>query len=169
MSLDIDGAILTVLKGMSSTGSITAIVKPLCFVFDAKKDTNKGKILRDPNDYPQVRLESKGNTIAVGGPRTFAMNATNFSPSTCNAPIPGRAIVLITVIHEGAFQDTTLESAIDAFLMGKFPTLGLSWVANFSIAKTLATETNDLTKRLPRAVSRRTITFQIRPYHSQLV
>lgn len=149
-----------------STGS-PPLVKPGCFLFDTSVDVAKRKVVKTPNEFPNIRLDIIKSALIEDRktPLTFGMNSVSFSSAVCNIPVSSEAVIRLMTTYPNIrmVDQTNLEAAIDSFLMSKFPKFGLQYVSNFSVVKSRVDEKDpELTQNAPRTITRRLITFNLR-------
>lgn len=131
---------------LEANATFTTSVKSGCRIKADDPDVMRQISQSMPSDFPQLKIELKRAKEAQGTPRTFGMNSTSYSPSTCDYPVPISQDVLFTITYDALRQasDTPIEATIKSVLYAKFPKLGLSFVNGFTI-----NEERDLTSKAP--------------------
>lgn len=138
------------------------------------KQTRDGQvraiILRAPGDYPQIWLEAEGGSAARDAPKTFAQQSTSYTPATCDIPVPMEQRIIIRTVLD-RYDLAALSAAEQVWkrlLWAKFPKLGLTWCCGWTETFTRGMRPFPEPTDVKRFVSTFTLTFQLRPFLSQL-
>jgi hypothetical protein len=139
-----------------------------------KEGQIRGIICRAPGEFPQIWLDAEGGSAARDAPTTFSQQSTSFTPATCDMPVPMEQRIIVRTVSEKFDLDvlTTAEQVWRHLLWAKYPKLGIAWVAKWT--ETWARRSQPFPESIGgtpsprRFVSTCTMTFQLRPFLSQL-
>lgn len=140
---------------------------------DDPKSGTQRIVPRLPNQaLIDIRVEDV-TPIAPNAPRTFGMNATNFSSAVCDFAMPGTARIVVTMTFD---PKTTKErrlasiSLVRSVWMAAYPKFGLAYVTGFTLSEPdrVQQRAAQQPQNKPIVVTQ-TLSFTLKPKLSQLV
>lgn len=120
-----------------------------------------------PADFPKVRVKVQDDAGGRGAPRTFCMNATDFTPATCDYGVPMTLNLEIVIVYKAdsdLTKQTPLEAAIRGALLSRGPNMGIGWISGTEWREpSRRPERNAETGTTERPVTRLRLTVNARP------